>query len=100
MTQNKNRSCQPIGSEMKLEHGPAIIKRVLPARSEGWINFHIFIFFINFVFLITKLFSINNFELKIYDFTLNNVIKIFYINFFAGSCRAGLIGPTIEPSRA
>jgi hypothetical protein len=56
--------------------------RVGPARSPD--RFSYIYFSINFVFLITKLFNIIKFELKIYDFTLNNVIKIFYIIFLPG----------------
>jgi hypothetical protein len=64
------------------------------------INFYIFIFFINFIFLIKNLFNIIKFELKIYSFTLNNVIKpSLYYFFQVVPCRAGLIGPTIGPSR-
>jgi hypothetical protein len=48
------------------------------------------------MFLIKNLFNIIKFELKIYNFILNNVIKIVYIIF----CRVELIGPTIGPSRA
>jgi hypothetical protein len=36
------------------------------------------------MFLITKLFNIIKFKLKIYYFTLNNIIKIFYIIFLLG----------------
>jgi hypothetical protein len=74
-------SCRPTGPETKLEHGPVAIKRVVLGRPEVQINFHIFIFLINFVFLIKNLFNIIKFELKIYDSTLNNVIKIVYIIF-------------------
>jgi hypothetical protein len=48
------------------------------------------------MFLIKNLFNIINFELKLYNFILNNVIKIVYIIF----CRVGLIAPTIGSSRA
>jgi hypothetical protein len=54
------------------------------AWDEDRINFHIFIFSINFVFLIKNLFNIIKFEIKIYDFTLNNIIKIVYIIFLLG----------------
>jgi hypothetical protein len=70
------------------------------SRLEARINFYIFIFSINFVFLIKNIFNIIKFELKIYDFTLNNIIKIVYIIFLSHVCRAGQIGPTIGPSRA
>jgi hypothetical protein len=43
------------------------------------------------MFLILKLFNIIKFELKIYTFILNNIIKIFYIFFFTGLCLVGLI---------
>jgi hypothetical protein len=66
---------------------------IVPGRSEVWIDFHIFIFLIIFMFLITKLFNIIKFKLKIYYFTLNNIIKIFYIIFLLGRC-AWLIGPS------
>jgi hypothetical protein len=36
------------------------------------------------MFLIKNLFNIIKFELKIYDFILNNVIKIVYIIFLPG----------------
>jgi hypothetical protein len=62
---------------------------IVPVRPEVPRDFHIFIFFINFVILITKLFNIINFELKIYDFTLNNVIKIFYIVFLPDHAVSG-----------
>jgi hypothetical protein len=39
-------------------------------------------FFINFVFSIKNLFDIIKFEPKIYDSTLNNIIKIVYIIFY------------------
>jgi hypothetical protein len=42
----------------------------MPSRTPN-----IFIFFIFFVFLIKNLFNIIKFKLKIYDFTLNNIIK-------------------------
>jgi hypothetical protein len=68
----------------------------MPSRTPN-----IFIFFIFFVFLIKNLFNIIKFELKIYDFTLNNIIKIVYIIFCRiVSCRDGLIRPTIGPSWA
>jgi hypothetical protein len=91
-------SCRPTGPETKLEHGPVAIKRVVLGRPEVQINFHIFIFLINFVFLIKNLFNIIKFELKIYDSTLNNIIKNSLYHFLL--CRVGLIGSTIGPSRA
>jgi hypothetical protein len=71
--------------------------QAVSGRSEVQIDFHIFIFPIKFMFLIKNLFNVIKFELKIY--ALNNVIKIFFI-FFVGSCRVGLIRPTIGPSWA
>jgi hypothetical protein len=76
--------CRPARPEIKPEHDPVTIKRTVPGRPEARINFHIFIFFINFVFLIKNIFNIIKIELKIFDFTLNNVIKIVYIIFLLG----------------
>jgi hypothetical protein len=69
----------------------------MPGQPEAQINFHIFSFSTNFVVLIKNLFNIIKFEIKIYYFILNNIIKIVYIIFLlshAVSCRAGLIGPS------
>jgi hypothetical protein len=52
------------------------------------------------MFLIKNLFNIIKFELKINNFTLNNIIENSLYHFFAGSCRARLIGPIIGPSQA
>jgi hypothetical protein len=86
--------CRPIGPETKPRHGPVAIKWAVSGRwpnrlgrAEARINFHICIFSINFVFLIKNLFTIIKFELKLYDFTLNNVIEN-SSSFFVGSCRA------------
>jgi hypothetical protein len=103
--------CRPVGLKRKPGHGPVVIKRVISGRwSDGPYHirlarspnrFSYIYFFHKFYVLITKLFNIIKFELKIYDFTLNNVIKIFYIIFcWVVSCRAGLIGSIIGPSRA
>jgi hypothetical protein len=80
-------------------HGPIATKRAVPgqrpngpyragpAQNPDKLSY-IYLFSINFVFLIKNLFNIIKFELKIYDFTLNNVIKNSLYHFFAGSCRA------------
>jgi hypothetical protein len=47
------------------------------------VDFYIFVFH-KFCIFTYKLFNIIKFELKIHDFTLNNVIKIFYIIFCGG----------------
>jgi hypothetical protein len=87
---NKNGSSR-AGPKTKSGHDLVAIKRIMPDRQlDG--PYHVesayssdrlsyIYFFINFIFLITKLFNIIKFELKIYDFTLNNVIKLFYLIF-------------------
>jgi hypothetical protein len=56
--------CQPAGPETKPGHGPVAIKRVVPGQPGARTNFHIFLFSINFLFLIKNLFNIIKFELK------------------------------------
>jgi hypothetical protein len=76
---NKNVPCRPIGPEMK------------PGSARSLDKLLYIYFFINFVFLIKNLFNIIKCKLKIYDFTLNNIIKIVYIIFLPSrtiSCRA------------
>jgi hypothetical protein len=52
----------------------------MSGRSEARI-YEICLFFINLVILIKKLFNVTKFELKKYDFILNNVIKTYFIIF-------------------
>jgi hypothetical protein len=61
----------------------------------GWSKarlYEIYLFFLtNLVILIKKIFIITKFELKIYDFILNNAIKIFYSIFINGLGRANRV---------
>jgi hypothetical protein len=74
--------CRPAGPETKPGHGPVAIKRVMLGRralpcqvgpKSGYAIIYLFLY--KFCLLIKKLFNIIKFELKIYDFTLNNIIK-------------------------
>jgi hypothetical protein len=86
-----------VGPQTKPGHGLITIKWVIPGRCPDG-PYHAgparsldrlsYIYFPkNFVFLIKKLFNIIKFKLKIYDFTLNNVIKNIFIIFLPGPAK-------------